>query len=168
MKKITFILFALIAGTAFAQETATKTATVNAEIVMPISMENTRGLNFGRLIGTVGSATIATTATGERTGDADVLAASGNGSTAPQSGVFAINAADNYTYSITLDAPETLQIGSEGATLDVTFKHNLAATGNAGSGTTDIPLYLGGTVTLVAQQAEGDYSGTVGVTVAYE
>jgi hypothetical protein len=168
MKKITFILFALITGTTFAQEKATESATVHAEIVMPISIENTRGLNFGRLIGTAGSATVASTATGERTGDSDVLAVTGNGSTAPQSGVFAINAADGYTYSVTLDAPENLQIGTEGATLAVSFTHNLEDTGNAGAGTTDIPLYLGGTVTLVDQQAEGNYSGTVGVTVAYE
>jgi len=168
MKKITFILFALITGTTFAQDSASETATVNAEIVMPISIENSRGLNFGRLIGTAGTATIATTATGERTGDSDVLAATGKGSTAPQSGLFAINAADEYTFSIKLDAPENLQIGTEGATLAITFAHNLAATGNAGSGTTEIPLYLGGTVTLVDQQSEGSYSGTVGVTVAYE
>lgn len=168
MKKITFILLALISGTAFAQDSAAESASVNAEIVMPISIENSRGLNFGRLIGTAGTATIAATAAGERSGDKAVLAATGTGSTAPTSGLFNINAATDYTFSVSLDAPEALTIGKDGAALAVSFGHNLSAKNNAGAGTTDIPLYLGGTVTVAEGQAEGDYSGTVNVTVTYE
>ena len=53
MKKITLILFALIAGTAFAQDAsrATGSAEVFAEIISPISVEGKSALNFGRLIG---------------------------------------------------------------------------------------------------------------------
>jgi hypothetical protein len=49
MKKITFILFALIAGTSFAQNSRLKLkALVNAEIVSPITIEKAIDLNFGR------------------------------------------------------------------------------------------------------------------------
>jgi len=49
MKKITFILFALIAGTTFAQ-TNNATATVNAEIVAPISIaQDNISLDFGKI-----------------------------------------------------------------------------------------------------------------------
>ncbi|HSI68938.1 MAG TPA: hypothetical protein VK941_01810, partial [Gillisia sp.] len=48
MKKITFILFALIAGSTFAQSNANATATVSAEIVAPIGIEaDGNALNFG-------------------------------------------------------------------------------------------------------------------------
>lgn len=170
MKKITFILFAFIGAAAFAQDDANANATVNAEIVMPISIENDRGLNFGRLIGTAGTATIAHTVAGERTGTDAVLAAIGETSAEPQSGMFTIKAAADYQYSVALSNLENLQSGTgdDADLLPISFTHNLAAADNQGSGTTGIPLYLGGTVTVSDNQAEGDYSGEITVTVTYE
>ncbi|HSM62882.1 MAG TPA: DUF4402 domain-containing protein, partial [Gillisia sp.] len=70
MKKITFILFALIAGTTFAQNTANDAAITTAEIVSPLSITKNRALNFGRIIGGTaggGTVTIAATDAGART-----------------------------------------------------------------------------------------------------
>ncbi|WZL89012.1 DUF4402 domain-containing protein [Salinimicrobium sp. 3283s] len=171
MKKITFILFALITGTTFAQNsaTATSSATVNAEVVSPISITPVTNLDFGRLIGNEagGVVTIAATAAGTRTStNEEVLALTGNTATAAK---FNVIAATDYTYSVALSSTNLLTSDADGAVdMPVAFDHNLKATGNAGNGSTPIELYVGGALTVNAGQTEGAYTGEVSVTVTYE
>mgnify|MGYP002795030225 FL=1 len=169
MKKITFIVFALIAGTAIGQNSATQTAaaTINAEIVSPITITNLNGLDFGRLIGNSagGIVTVAATETGSRTStNDDVLALTGNTPTAAK---FNITAAEEYTYSISLTSSNEL-IATDADPMAITFTTNLDETGNNGIGSTAIALYVGGALTVNGGQAEGDYTGEVSVTVTYE
>ncbi|WP_282018796.1 DUF4402 domain-containing protein [Salegentibacter mishustinae] len=159
MKKITFILLALISGTAFAQNTAEQTAETFAEIVEPLKIEQSRNLNFGRIIGGSaggGTVSIASDDTGARTIDDDLKAPGGTISSAK----FTITAS-GYSYTISMEDDD---LTSDGLTT-MTFvpKNNL---GEDSSG--DQTLYVGGDLTVGTNQESGNYTGTVKVTVSYE
>ena len=162
MKKITFILFALIAGTGFAQGTSDEDsgiATVNAEIVSPISIEDGSDLDFGRIIGNEDGGTVTVSTAGARTGDNDLLDPTNEG----QAASFDITAADTYNYSIAI--PDITLTG-DGDNMAVNFDSSL---GNASVGEGAVQtLNVGGDLTVNASQAEGAYTGEVTVTVAYE
>lgn len=167
MKKITFILFVLIAGTTFAQDapTAAKTATatVNAEIVTPISIaDGSTALNFGQIIGSEDGGAVTISNDGStRTIDATMDVPSSEFSSA----AFLITAANEYLYSITI---EDITISSAGENpMDITFTHDRLDTANIGSGAGQT-VNVGGTLTVGPGQASGLYTGTVTVEVAYE
>ena len=173
MKKITFILFALITGTTFAQvtqnaATATTTAPVNAEIVSPIKIANVNPLDFGRIIGNTagGTVSIAASAAGTRTAlvNTDLLAGTGN---TPSAASFDITAASGYSYSVDLSA-STANLSGTGDNMPISFNHNLLAAANPGGGATATVLYVGGDLTVNGGQLEGAYTGEVSVTVTYE
>ncbi|WP_029033283.1 DUF4402 domain-containing protein [Salinimicrobium terrae] len=159
MKKFTFILFALIAGTTFAQ---TATANAAADIVSPLSLTAKQDLNFGKVSNnTAGSVIIAT--------DGTASGLSQIGTTAPAAATFDVTAANNYNYTVALPASATLSNGTVDITVD-TFKHNAYAEGasNAtGSGTAQT-FGVGATLNVAASQATGNYTGQFDVTVAYE
>ena len=157
MKKITFILLALISGTAFAQSNeAFDEASALAEIVEPLTIKNTRDLSFGRVVGAAGVVTIDATSAGLRSENS--IAAPGG---VTSSAEFAITSSD-YFYSVTVD-PTDLQHN-----VNTNEKMALTAvpsfTGNSG----DQTLFVGGTLTVNANQEAGLYTGSVKVTVAYE
>jgi spore coat protein U-like protein len=162
MKKITFILFALIAGTGFAQNAATAeaSANVNAEIVSPITVKSTSELNFGRIIGnnTGGDVEIKVDGTRSSTDNPDLLDPTDEG----QVGTFEVTAASGYSYSISI--PSTTLTG-DGEAMDIIFNNNL---GESSSGTGGVQnLILGGILSVNGSQAEGAYQGEVTVTVSY-
>jgi len=163
MKKITFILFALITGTTFAQNAATDsgTATVNAEIVSPISITDGTDLNFGRIIGNTSGGTVTVATDNERTASNDDLLAP---STDVQAASFTVKAAYGYNYKITIPS---IELTGAGDVMPVEFTSSLGNTNVQGSGADQI-LNVGGKITVNSSQAEGDYTGTVEVTVAYE
>ncbi|MDT0676954.1 DUF4402 domain-containing protein [Autumnicola musiva] len=161
MKKITFILFALIAGTTFAQSSASGTATVNAEIVSPISITDGTDLDFGRIIGNTAGGTVTVATNGERTADNDDLLAP---STTVQSASFSVKAAEGYTYKV--EIPEVNLTGA-GDAMPVVFTSSLGNANIVGTGAAQT-LNVGGALKVNASQAEGNYTGTVEVTVAYE
>jgi len=165
MKKITFILFALIAGTTFAQQTDSDkgTADVNAEIVSPISISNGTNLNFGRIIGNAAGGDVTIDFADGRTftnGDMNVPTTSNP----PKTASFDILAASGYSYSIAI--PSILLAGG-GDDMNVDFTHDRQATLNIGSGETQV-LLVGGILSVNPAQLEGGYTAQVEVTVAYE
>jgi spore coat protein U-like protein len=166
MKKITFALFALIAGTTFAQNSTsdTGTATVNAEIVSPISISDGSDLDFGRIIGNAAGGTVTVATDGQRTTDnSDLLAPS----TTVQAASFTVNAAKDYNYKVEFSSLSLSDIASVGADMPVTFTSSLGTEHILGTGA-DQTLTVGGALTVNANQAEGKYTGEVTVTVAYE
>jgi hypothetical protein len=178
MKKITFILFALIAGTTFAQQetyTATDGASASAEIIQPITITKTTDLNFGRIIGNFAGGEVTLSTAGARGGDADLLDMSSLGTTGISAAEFTITAASGYSY--TIQYPETLLIGTTDQML-VTFEYlygttAIDATANpisySGAGTAGgETLKIGGTLDVNGEQAEGSYSADFDVTVTYE
>ncbi len=165
MKKITFILLALISGTAFAQEgSASATATVNAEIVTPIAIADGTDLNFGSIVAADGG-NVRVNTEGTRTfsnNNMDVATA-----TAITAATFDVTAANLYSYSISI--PSIVLTGA-GDDMPVSFTHDLEGEtdGNAeGTGAAQT-LKVGGLLTVAASQTEGAYDGEVTVTVAYE
>jgi hypothetical protein len=174
MKKITFILFALIAGTTFAQ-TASETATANvgAEIIQPITITKNNDLNFGRIIGTSAGGTVNITEGGVRTSSAtpDILDPSTGGIAAISASKFTITAAEDFSYGITIPATVTIT-GSGGDPMIVTlnpFYDGAALSGASPKGTDDKEiLTVGGDLAVGTTQGQGAYTATFDVTVTYE
>lgn len=159
MKKITFILFALITGSVFAQNTANVNASSFAEIVEPLTITKTRNLNFGKIIGSAagGTITIASTSAGTRTATNTALEAPGGTVTSAQ---FDVTASD-YSYNIAMS--DTDLTHTDGTTkMTLTPSNNLG-----GSSSGDKTIYVGGDLVVGTSQKAGDYSGTVTVTVTY-
>jgi hypothetical protein len=163
MKKITFILLALITGTTFAQDTASDNATVSAGIVSVITISNEAGLNFGKVISDATGGTVIIAPDDARTGTAQfVTVATSN----PSAASFTVNAADNYTYNVTYNMSGVLTSGANTMVVD-TFTNDLGTDSRLGTGG-DETMTVGATLTVGANQAVGPYLGTLNVQVAYE
>jgi spore coat protein U-like protein len=162
MKKITFILFALIAGTAFGQD-ADATANVDAVIVTPITIKVEDNMSFGSIAadGQAGTVILAANATKAADGSSTASLVTSN----RQAALFLVKAASTYGYTIDLPTSATVTNGTE--TMSITdFTSNLGEN-SVGTGADQL-LYVGGTLNVGATQAEGSYTGDVKVTVAYE
>ena len=160
MKKITFILFALIAGTSFAQE-GNATSVVNAEIISPIQITSTGPLEFGKLAAPTADTDIIVNTTGVRTAVTGVTLA-GTPTTAAS---FNITAANTFAYNITL-TPTDLDIFAGGGTIMPLVLTSSLGTSSTGTGSAQA-LTVGGTLTVNASQPVGVYDGQVEVTVNY-
>jgi hypothetical protein len=170
MKKITLLTaIAMIAFTtnAVAQSTAEATAPTSATVITPITISKTVDMNFGNLVATTAGGAIVLPTTGARTGPAAILLGTQNGTVSAAS--FTVTGETDFTYAITLPAafnvsntdttPATMEVG--------TFVSSPDATGTLAAGTET--LLVGATITLLADQAAGDYTNATGmiVTVLY-
>lgn len=133
-----------------------------AVIVGPLSLTKTEDLDFGTLVrgATPGTATINAN-TGARTVAGGVVAAGGT----PRRAEFVGAGRIGLLSLIALGAPPVLSNGAGGTmattlTLDGPTVRLLTGTGIQTIG-------VGGTVTVGANQAEGDYTGTFTLTVTY-
>lgn len=162
MKKITFILLALISGTVFAQD-AEATANVDAVIVAPLSIKVEDNMNFGSIAANDATGTVILNANSDAA--ADPASTASLVTSARNAALFLVDAASTYSYSIALPESVTLSNGTEEMTLD-NFTSNLGTT-STGTGTDQL-LYVGGTLNVGVNQAEGAYDGDVKVTVSYE
>lgn len=164
MKKFTFILLALISGSIYAQSNSSATATVNAEIVSPISITAKANMNFGSIVSEAAAGVVVLKRNGLIDAATTTAAVVSNSSTPTSAGQFEISAANTYSYSVTI--PD-IQLNGAGDPMSVTFNHNLKDSGNVSDGT-PATLNVGGTLGVNAGQAVGTYTGDVKVTVAYE
>jgi len=163
MKKITFILFAFISGSVFAQEGADATAETFAEIVSPIEIVSDTDLNFGTINGTSTGGDVTVAFNGDRLFSNTNMEVSSSATIS--AATFSITAADGYVYSITI--PDS-QLTGTGTPMNVIFEHNRNnTTRRTGDGSAQ-ELRVGGTLTVNDDQTAGAYSGNVTVTVAYE
>lgn len=154
MKKITFILFALIAGTTFAQTNITS----SAEIIEAISFVENSGLNFGKVDNAAG--TVIITPAGGVSGKTQI---SGGSAVA---GKLTVSGEAGEAYSLTVSETATLTAPTS-ETMDVTaINHDAAALPVLGENGDDI-VNIGGTLTVGANQTAGTYTGTISVTVSY-
>ena len=163
MKKIIFILFALIAGTTFAQDNAT--AVVNAEIVSPIQITSTGPLEFGLIASPNSEETIEVDYSGNRNTISGVTLSG----TTPTAASFEINAADTYGYTINLASTDLDISGGDGTKMTLTLPESFSSLGftATGDGSPQV-LTVGGQLTVNKDQPAGDYVGEVSVTVAYQ
>jgi Mat/Ecp fimbriae major subunit len=151
-------------GNVFAQVTSSNTA--NATVVASLSVSSTQTLEFGRFsVGATGGTVAISTA--------DVRSATGSvqlitlGSTI-RAASYTLAGAANAGYSIALpSANVTLTSGINSMVIAPgTWNSNPAATGTLdGSGAATVKA--GATLTVGANQAAGDYSGSFNVTFAY-
>lgn len=149
------------AGQALAE---TATASVGASVLTPIAITKVDDLAFGNFMSTTGGTIVLTpTATALRTPSAGVTL---DNTVTPKAAKFTVGGTAGATFSITL--PTTVSLSNGPNTMDVgTFTSDLdlaAATIPVG-GTID--MYVGGTLTVGAAQANGAYTGTFDVSVNY-
>jgi hypothetical protein len=166
MKKF-FILVVLLSGfvaSSFAQKTASATASAN--IITPINIDKNLDMNFGNIAvnptspgGTV-TLPAAATAIRQSTGGISFPANTG----IVQAAKFTVTGEGTSTYAIT--GLGTINI-SDGAshTMPLVLLSNPLGTGVLTLGSQII--YVGGTLTVDANQAVGLYNGNFNVTVNY-
>ena len=166
MKAIKFfaiaILFSGVSVLSIAQDT--KEVTANVEILAPITISDVVSMNFGKLLSVNNAYDVVLATTGAITSD-NKAAIQLAGTTA--AGSLKVNGAIDANFVLTLPSTEIDITGAGDAMKLTSFKSNL--TDNKGkilSGGT--PVTLGATLKVNAKQAEGKYTGTFNVTVAYE
>lgn len=153
----------------FGQSQSIATADAGANIITPISISNTQGLDFGDIVSQTSAFTVTMTAAGARTdasgltGDESPLLSTDAGNQA----LFTITGEEDYKFSVTLPTSITLTAtGADPMTVN-TFTSNLNASNNTLTGGS-VDLSVGATLNVNANQDAGAYSGTFDVTVAYE
>jgi hypothetical protein len=153
---------ALISGPV-ASHAASDTANATAEIVVPIAINNTQDLAFGKIDAqTGGTVVIDTAGSRTKTGAVILIAA---GSTQTQA-TFDVTGDGTATYSITLPAGSVSLSDGATHTMSVgTFTSSPSGTGTLTAGAQTINV--GGTLTVASGQAAGSYTGTFTVTVEY-
>ena len=156
----------------FGQSQSTATADAGANIITPISISNTQGLDFGDIVSQTSAFTVTMSASGSRTdasgltGDQSPLLSTDAGNQA----LFTITGEEDYKFSVLL--PTSIDLSASGVTgaIDMevnTFKSNLNAANNILTGGS-VDLSVGATLNVNATQAAGVYEGSFTVTVAYE
>lgn len=142
-------LFALFSSPAFAQQ---------------LSLNNTRGLDFGRFVaGSGGTVIVSPAGLRSRTGNVVLLTSVGAG----QASFTASRGNDDQTaVSIGLPANGSIRLTSGNHSMAV---NNFVSTpASMGPIQTPMSLSVGATLTVAPNQAPGDYSGTFDVTVIYQ
>jgi len=171
MKKITFILFALIAGTAFAQvgtNTATSNAQASAGIVTAIAITENTALNFGDVVtdGLVGKAIMTSAGGLSATGGATLI------SSINSAAEFEVTAAEGVSFVVTVplntDAAILLTNGIGTDMLVNDFEHDAGTSTFVVVGDGTKLVHVGATLNLNTSQEDGHYTGSYPVTVAYQ
>lgn len=152
---------------------AAATSTATSTVIAPIGITAPVVLSFGKFApGAGGSVTISNS--GARTGAGVILSSTASTQTAAR---FDVTGEGSSTYAIThsgvtvLSGPTVatvVQTMALAKTSDLTGAN--VTTGNVATGTLTTgaqSIYVGGTLTVSATQAAGDYTGAVTVTVEY-
>jgi len=158
----------LIAGAAFAQANSTATGTGAAQIITPIAVTQTTGLDFGTIIkpaspsATV-TAQIAADSTGTASGATWLASAA-----APHSAVFHVTGQDGYAFSITTDPTLTLSDGANNLSVTLLTSDTSGTLGQLHSTTAgEANYYVGGTMAVSGSTVSGTYNGNFSTAVAY-
>ena len=165
MKKLITVL---VAGSAMAMGTtaanaATASATATAEILEQVQIVNTAALNFGTIVPDSAAAdTVSVAANAAGTRNCGSLTCAGAASVS--AAAFDVTGANGLNVDITLGTLASLSDGGSN-TMPISLSASntvLAMTGSA------VPLYVGGSITVAANQAAGVYSGNFDVTAEYQ
>ena len=142
---------------------ATGTGNIRAKIVAPVNVTETQGLDFGTILAPTDSAKTVTISTGgsRSDGGSGILVNTNTG----KAGLFNVTGADSQTMTINVPSSATLT-GTGGSTMTVdTFATDpngkLTLSGTSGQ------IKVGADLTVNADQAVGDYTGTYTITVSY-
>jgi hypothetical protein len=169
--KIVSALLALSAGTgalvgAAPAQAATQSSTIRTTLRKPVTITWLRDLDFGRVIATATAGTVTIDPdTNTRSVTGGAIAAAGS----PQTAKFRIVATPATLVLITRNALPVLTRSGGGATMPVTLITMNGAVNpvtTPASGTFDIDI--GGTLSVVAGQADGIYSGSFQMNADYQ
>lgn len=160
MKKITFILLALISGTTFAQNSSKETADVLAVIAQPLALTTSGNLDFGTIASPEAASDVVLSPANERT-MSDAMKIPGNLTTSVPT--FTVTKETGLTYKIVTSKKDLELTGAD----DIVIK-NIVTSLESDSGVTASSFTVGATIALGASQAPGNYKGEVAVTVSYE
>jgi hypothetical protein len=150
-----------VAAAANAQTSASASASVFAKVIQPIAIAKTADLNFGAIItGAAGSVTVSPGGVETATG-ATVVNPNPNVSAAQ----FTVTGEPSTAYLIVLPGSVTISNGSQTMTVD-NFSSTPTPAGLL-SATGSQSLAVGAKLTVGANQAVGNYTGTFSVSVAY-
>jgi Mat/Ecp fimbriae major subunit len=159
-KKIALMGAAIAAMVSTGANAATETATAEVEILAPVTLAQTVGLNFGIVAAGLAAGT-ATIGTGSNTATCSPgLACVGT----PARGAFEVVGADTTVVEITVDAA-TVLTGSGGADMNLTLNPSVTSLTATGAAQT---FYVGGTLAIGASQGAGTYTGTYDVSAEYQ
>lgn len=143
------------------------TGTANATVVTPIAIAASNpNLRFGSFSTTAAGQTVAIATAGTRTVTGAL--GLGTGQNAFGAASFAVTGDSTLTYAITLPGTTNITTGIGDATRTMavsSFVSNPSGTGALTAGAQT--LLVGATITTVASQVAGVYTGTFTVTVAY-
>ena len=150
---------AALAMNASAAQAASTTGTAKAKILRQITLTNTSDLQYATIISGATASTVAVSTAGARTCGAN-LTCTGTSTAAN----FNVAGTDGAVVLVGGDSSVTLN-GSLGGTMTSTLTYSSA---NITLSPTGGSFQVGGTLSVGANQASGDYSGTFNVTANYQ
>jgi hypothetical protein len=144
---------------------ATATAQVNASVIKPLGLTSTRDMTFGSLLlgtGTWTNESVTIDQNGALTCPSDV-ACSGT----PTSALFKVSGSNNM--SVTISAPDVTMVNAANSSQTIVMHPNApASVAVNNSGPNGATFGVGGSMTLSSTTPDGNYSGTLTVTVNYQ
>ncbi len=159
-KKIALLGAAMAAMVSTGANAATVTATADVEILAPVTLSQTTGLDFG-IVAAGSSAGTVTMPIGSNTRTCSAgLACVGTATR----GVFSVTGADTTTVVITVDASTTLSNGTAADDMNLTLDPSATSVTATGVAQT---FYVGGVLSVAASQTAGAYTGTYSVSAEY-
>lgn len=159
------LLLALAAAVPSSAAAVTQNATVNANVIRPLTLTSLQNLDLGTItlkLGTWSGATVGISRTGSFTCNANVVCTG-----APQVARYKVTGTNKMVVRIT--APNVTMVNQNDSTKTLTLtldnpgQVTLTSSGEPGNN-----FDLGGSVTLGSTTAPGTYSGTLAVTVDYQ
>ena len=154
----------LFAAPAFAANSDTKPFTAKATIMKPLTLTNTGDLDFGTI--TMGAALSSSNVVVGRSGGTATTSCGANLTcSTPAAATFSVTGVALQTLAVTLGTVSPLKNTADN-TKTVSFSADpdtSVSLDSTGAGSFDI----GGSITVLATTADGNYTGTVDVTVAY-
>ena len=163
--KLAVLLFPLLAGVSGRAAAVTQNATVNANVIRPLTLVSQQDLDLGTItlkLGTWSGVTVGIANTGVFTCNANVICTG-----APQVARYKVTGTNKMVVRIT--APNVTLVNQSDSTkkltmiLDSPGQLTLTSSGEPGN-----TFNLGGSITLSSTTAPGSYSGTLAVTVDYQ
>jgi spore coat protein U-like protein len=164
------VALAAAGATAPAFAATSASASASATVIVPIAITKAADLSFGKFASGATGGSITVQTDGSRAGTGDVLLTNGGTNTAAS---FTITGEPGATYTIDTTGTSA-NLSSSGNNLPLSLISDFAATASsAGTKATGTltggtqTLFVGGTLTVGANQPAGNYTGSVAVAVAY-
>jgi hypothetical protein len=163
--RLAVLLLPLLAGLPGRAAAVTQNASVNANVVRPLTLVSQQDLDLGTItlkLGTWSGATVGISKTGVFTCNPNVVCTG-----APQGARYKVTGSNKMVVRIT--APNVTLVNQSDSTKTLTMTlDNPGQVTLTSSGEPGNTFSLGGSVSLSSTTAQGSYSGTLAITVDYQ